>query len=50
MADREFFVEGVQVLEEGTEEFFVEGVQVHEDQADAAATSSRRRRLICSGY
>lgn len=34
MADRQWFVEGVQVHEEGEEEYFVEGVQLVEDQAD----------------
>ena len=33
MADREYFVEGVQVYESGEEEYFVEGVQLVEDQA-----------------
>ncbi len=37
MADRQIFVEGQQLHEEGTEEYFVEGVQVVEDQAAAAA-------------
>ena len=35
MADREFFIEGVQFLETGEEEFFLEGVQINEDQPDA---------------
>jgi hypothetical protein len=35
--ERQFFVEGVQVFEEGTEEFFVEGVQISEDQEAAPA-------------
>ncbi len=34
MANRQWFVEGVQVFETGEEEYFVEGVQLNEDQAD----------------
>jgi hypothetical protein len=33
MADRDIFVEGVQLEENGEEEFFAEGVQFDEDQA-----------------
>jgi len=33
MADREWYVDGVQVYESGTEEYYVDGVQLSEDQA-----------------
>lgn len=41
MADRQWFAEGVQIYEEGTEEFFAEGVQVAEDQAAAATATPK---------
>jgi hypothetical protein len=37
MADRDIFIEGVQLEENGEEEFFAEGVQFDEDQAAAPA-------------
>ena len=39
MADREWFVNGVQILETGVEEYFVLGVQVNEDQASGATAA-----------
>ena len=44
MADREWFVNGVQILETGTEEYFVHGVQVNEDQA--AGFNAQRQAII----
>ncbi len=41
MADRQWFAEGVQVFETGTEEWFAEGVQLAEDQAAAAAATPK---------
>jgi len=35
MADRDWFVEDIQLEEEGTEEYFVEGININEDQAAA---------------
>ena len=35
MADRQYFVEGIQVDERAEREYFVEGIQVHEDQPAA---------------
>ena len=36
MADRQWFVNGVQVYETGEEEYTAQGVQVNEDQPAAA--------------
>lgn len=46
MADREWFVEGVQIYESGEEEYFIEGVQVNEDQAAVVAGIVVLRRRI----
>ncbi len=37
MADRQWFIDGVQVYESGEEEYFVNGVQINEDQPAVAA-------------
>ena len=39
MADRQWFVDGVQIYETGEEEYFVLGVQVNEDQASGATAA-----------
>lgn len=49
MADRQWFVEGVQVYETGEEEYLVEGVQVTEDQPDAGGGGTSVGRLINGG-
>ena len=49
MADRQWFVNGVQIFETGTEEYFVAGVQVNEDQAAAPASTANNLTLLGVG-
>lgn len=46
MADRQWFVNGLQIQENGEEEYFVNGVQINEDQADAAEATPATYRLF----